>query len=83
MGALARLVNVLFSWDCALFSTLTMGSSYPGESFSSAAYRAELYGKFYGKARKPIDAFFAMLGQTDHCRIAYLSAKNNLPEDMR
>jgi hypothetical protein len=79
-----RIVNILFSIDCTLFTIATLGKAYPYESFSSAAYRGEKYGKFYGKARPIIDWLFAkLLGQTDHCRIAYEESKFNLPEDMR
>ena len=80
---MARLINVLFTFDCFLFSLATLGGSYPSESFSSAAYRAESMGKFYGKSRPVIDKLFSLLGQTDHCKVAYFSAKLNLPEDMR
>ena len=78
-----RLTNVLFALDCFLFSLLTFGNSYPYESFSSAAYRAEKMGKFYGKARPAIDALFRLLGEVNHCERAYTNAKQNLPEDMR
>lgn len=80
---MARVVNIIFAWDCALFSTLTLGKAYPGESFSSAAYRAESLGMFYGKVRPAIDWLFSWLGQKDHCKTAYFSAKLNLPEDQR
>lgn len=46
-------------------------------------YRAELHGRFYGKARPVIDWLFSLLGQKDHCKTAYECAKLNLPEDMR
>ena len=78
-----RVINVLFTLDCFLFSVVTLGTSYPGESFSSAAYRAEKLGKFYKIARPIIDWLFSMLGQKEHCRYAWESAKYNLPEDMR
>lgn len=78
-----RLVNILLSIDCCLFSILTLGGAYTSESFSSAAWRAELNGKFYGKFRKVIDWLFGFLGQKDHCRVAFESAKYNLPPDMR
>jgi hypothetical protein len=78
-----RVINILFTFDCFMFSLATLGKAYPGESFSSAAYRGEKYGMFYGRARKPIDKFFTLLGQVDHCKIAYDHAKDNLPEDMR
>lgn len=78
-----RVVNILFTLDCFLFSVATLGKSYPGESFSSAAYRAEKYGMFYGRSRKWIDKGFGLLGQVRHCQWAYDHAKDNLPEDMR
>ena len=78
-----RIVNILLALDCFAFSVLTLGKSYLGESFSSAAYRAESMSKFYGRARPAIDWLFGLLGQVDHCKAAYFSAKLNLPEDMR
>ena len=80
---MARLVNILFTFDCFMFSVCTLGKSYPGESFSSAAYRAEKYGMFYGRARKWIDKGFGLLRQVKHCEWAYTQAKFNLPEDQR
>lgn len=79
-----RFINVIFSLDCFLFSLATLGGSYPFESFSSAAWRAEGMGKFYGRARKHIDAIWLFcFNQTDHCANAYFRAKLNLPEDQR
>lgn len=78
-----RIINVLLALDNFLFAVVTLGGSYPSESFSSAAYRAETMGKFYGKARPAIDWLFGWLGQTEHCKKAYFAAKHNLPEDMR
>lgn len=80
---MARLINILLAFDCFVFSVLTLGKAYPSESFSSAAYRAETMGKFYGRARPAIDWLFGWLGQTEHCKKAYEAAKFNLPEDMR
>lgn len=80
---MARLINILLALDCFAFSVVTLGGSYPFESFSSAAYRAESRGQFYGRVRPVIDWLFGLLGQREHCRTAYFSAKNNLPEDMR
>lgn len=82
-GLAARIVNVLLAFDCFAFSFCTLGGAYTSESFSSAAYRAELHGRFYGKARPVIDWLFSLLGQKDHCKTAYECAKLNLPEDMR
>lgn len=78
-----RIANILLALDCFLFSVCTLGKSYTSESFSSAAWRAERAGRFYGRARKWIDRAFGLLGQKDHCRAAFEDAKNNLPEDMR
>ena len=78
-----RVINILLALDCFAFSICTLGKSYTSESFSSAAYRAERDGRFYGHARKWIDALFGLLGQREHCRVAFESAKYSLPEDMR
>jgi hypothetical protein len=80
---MARLVNILFAFDCFVFSVCTLGKAWPGESFSSAAYRAEGMGAFYGYVRPAIDKFFSLLGQKDHCKTAYFGARFNIPEDMR
>jgi hypothetical protein len=78
-----RTINILFTFDCFVFSVCTLGKAYPGESFSSAAYRAELKGMFYGKARPIIDKLFELLGQTEHCKKHYLSTRRMaLPDDM-
>ena len=45
---MTRVINILFALDCLLFSICTLGRAYPYESFSSAAYRAELNGRLYG-----------------------------------
>ena len=74
-----RFINVVFAFDCFTFSLLTLGRAFPFESFSSAAFRAEGQGRFYGRARKWIDA---ALGK-DHCMNAYYRAKLNLPPDQR
>ena len=80
---LNRISNIIFTLDCFLFSIATLGKSYPFESFSSAAYRAEINGRFYGKIRPIIDSGFKLLGQMEHCKDAYMKAKFNLPEDQR
>jgi hypothetical protein len=76
---MSRLVNILFAADCFLFSLCTLGVAYPFESFSSAAWRAEGKGLFYGKFRPLIDLAFGL----GHCRRAYELARLNLPEDQR
>jgi hypothetical protein len=78
---MSRVVNILFIADCFLFSLCTLGAAYPFESFSSAAWRAETNGLFYGKFRPLIDALFWF--QPGHCQRAYTRAKFNLPQDMQ
>ena len=80
---MSRIINVLLALDNFVFALVTLGGSYPSESFSSAAYRAEARGEIYGNARPAIDWLFGLLGQKEHCKQAYFSAKLNLPEDMR
>ena len=74
-----RIINLLFALDCFLFNVVTLGGSYPFESFSAAAWRAELEGKWYRHARPIIDAI--MWFQPHHCQRAYEHAKYNLPPD--
>ncbi len=78
---LNRVINILFAFDCFLFSLVTLGKAYPYESFSSAAYRAELNNKFYRHARPIIDTI--LFFDKNHCERAYKMAKLNLPPDMR
>ena len=78
-----RIINIVFAADCFVFTLLTLGKAYPFESFSSAAYRGEKLGLFYGKARPRIDWLAALVGDYDHCRKAYERAKLNLPPDQR
>lgn len=74
-----RIINILFALDCFLFAVCTLGASYPFESFSSAAWRAESLGLFYGRARKWIDKLLGV----GHCCRAYHFAKLNLPPEQR
>jgi hypothetical protein len=79
-----RILNVLFALDCFLFALFTLGGSFPSESFSSAAWRSENMGGWYGRIFRPvIDWVARKLGQVDHCKSAYYRAKLNLPPDER
>lgn len=80
-----RCINLLFILDCALFSICTLGTSYPYESFSSAAWRSQGMGGLYGRIARPsIDWFFLrVLGQHEHCANAFFYAKLNLPPEQR
>ena len=82
---MTRILRILESLDMFVFMLLSLGGAWPGETISGASYRAELHGTFMRHFRKPIDALFGLLGQTEHCKNAYFYAvrKGNLPEDMR
>lgn len=79
-----RILNVVIAADSLLLAILTLGESWPGETISSAAYRAETKGQLFGHARPVIDWLLRWL-EDDHCQQAYNYAvnKRNLPEDMR
>ena len=79
-----RILNILIALDSFVLAILTLGSAWPGETISSAAYRAETLGLFFGRARPVIDWMFSRI-ERDHCRLAYEYAvsKRNLPGDMR
>ena len=81
---IARLARTLYALDCFLFTLLTLGSAHIGESFSSAAWRSELNGGWYGRIARPvIDWLAAWLNDPDHCQRVYLTAYQDLPDDMR
>ena len=79
-----RVLNILVALDSFVFVLLTLGAGHPSETISSAAYRAEMHGWRFGKARPVIDWLLSWL-EKDHCKQAWLYAvnKRNLPEDMR
>ena len=79
-----RILNVLIALDSFLLVLLTFGKAWPGETFSSAAYRAELTGGYFRHARPVIDWLFSRI-ERDHCLESwrYAVQKRNLPGDMR
>ena len=79
-----RILNILVAFDSLVLVLLTLGKAWPGETISSAAYRAEIHGRFFGHARPEIDLMFAQL-EDRHCYKSwfYAVSKANLPEDMR
>lgn len=84
MGLIKRLCRIFYALDCFAFMALTLGGAYPGESFSSAAWRSEQDGGWYGRIFRPvIDALASILGDTNHCQRVYQTAWLDLPEDMR
>lgn len=66
-----RILNLLISLDQFLFCILTLGQSNPDETASSAAWRMERDGKFFGFFRPVIDAVFFFDPQ--HCKSSYES----------
>ena len=79
-----RILNILIALDSFVFVLLTLGKGWPGETISSAAYRAEMHGGYFKFARPVIDWLFGLL-EKEHCKSAYWYAvrKSNLPDDMR
>lgn len=79
-----RFLNILISFDSFVYVLFTLGKGWPGETISSAAYRAEVKKLFFGRIRPLIDWLFSWL-EKEHCKIAFEYAyyKRNLPEDMR
>jgi len=79
-----RILNILVALDSFLLCLLTLGKAWPSETISSAAYRAEYHGQFFGRARPFIDWLFSPL-EDRHCYKSwfYAVSKANLPEDMR
>jgi hypothetical protein len=67
-----RGLNILIALDQFLFCVVTLGGSYPDETASSAAWRMEKQGKFFGFTRPLIDALFWVL-QKEHCKKSYES----------
>ena len=79
-----RILNILVALDSFVYVLFTLGVGRPGETISSAAYRAELKGQYFRVARPVIDWLLSPL-EDDHCKASYYYAKLklNLPEDMR
>ena len=64
-----RVINLLVSLDQFLFCVITLGNSDPDETMSSAAYRMERDGKFFGFTRRIIDTIFWF--DPDHCKTSF------------
>lgn len=64
-----RILNLLIALDQFIFCILTLGRSNPDETMSSAAWRMERDGKFFGFFRPLIDAIFYIDPQ--HCKSSY------------
>jgi hypothetical protein len=79
-----RVLHILICLDSLALSILTLGKAWPGETISSAAYRSEIQGGWFGKTRPLIDWLFSPF-EDRHCFKSwfYAISKANLPEDMR
>ena len=64
-----RIKNLLIALDQLLYVIITLGSADPDETGSSAAWRLECDGKFFGFFRPVIDTLF--FWEPDHCRLSY------------
>lgn len=66
-----RIKNFLICLDQLLYSIITLGAGSPDETCSSAAWRMECDGKFFGFFRPIIDGLF--FWDKNHCKESYLS----------
>lgn len=64
-----RVKNLLLALDQLLYVIITLGSGNPDETCSSAAYRMEIKGKFFGFWRPVIDCIF--FWDANHCKESY------------
>ena len=80
-----RVLNIIIALDQLALALLTLGSSAPDETMSSAAYRLEQAGRWQGKLFRPIIDFLFEPFESEHCKKAYLAELNRkqLPESMR
>lgn len=69
VSILLRLKNILIALDQLLYTIITLGSGNPDETCSSAAYRMEAEGKFFGFFRPIIDTLFFF--DDNHCKESY------------
>lgn len=65
----ARIKNLLVAVDQLAYVVITLGSGNPDETCSSAAWRMECDGKFFGFFRPIIDCIF--FWDDNHCKESY------------
>lgn len=65
-----RFLNILVALDQFLFVLLTLGTGYPNESFSSAAWRGEADGRIMGRIFRPVIDTLLWFDPA-HCATAY------------
>ena len=69
------MLNLLIALDQLAYVLITLGHGDPDETMSSAAWRMERQGRFFGFTRPLIDGLFRPL-EKDHCRKAWESEQN-------
>lgn len=65
----SRLKNLSLALDQLGYVIITLGAGNPDETCSSAAWRMECDGKFFGFFRPVID--FLFFWEKDHCKVSY------------
>lgn len=80
-----RMFNILIAIDQFIFVAITLGGASPDETMSSAAYKTEQNGRFFGFMRPVIDTLALLFCSVDHCHRAYLSEiyGEQLPKDYK
>lgn len=77
-----RLLNILIAIDQLVYVLITLGSGFPDETLSSAAYRLEQRGARWGRVWRPvIDCLFRPI-EPDHCYQSYMAEVKRLQSPM-
>ena len=74
----SRVLNLLIAIDQLIYVIITLGSGYPDETLSSAAYRLEVKGSRWGKFWRPKIDFVMQLMEQEHCKKSYMSELRRL-----
>ena len=73
-----RALHLFTAVDQLIYVLITLGKGYPDESLSSAAYRLELRGAFWGKVWRPVIDWLLAPLEKNHCQQAYNAEKRRL-----
>lgn len=84
---MGRIKNIAIAFDQFAFCLLTLGSSHPDETASSAAWRLEQKGRWTGKFFRPVidGLFYVLARERNHCHESYRSElfRAQLPPEFR
>lgn len=85
MNPTRRTLNFLIALDQLVYVLITLGAGYPDETLSSAAYRLEQRGAFWGRVWRPAIDWLLHPIEQQHCRRAYEAERirSQLPREMR